>query len=738
VRDLGVACGSLVTCQGIEISNAIDVYLDHVAVSTLDGYSSWGLRLTNTQFVVGSTGGYGLIRVQDSVIRGGVKADRATIFTDVVLRDNIIEEARRGAFVFQPIGSSSGTMFDLLLDHTWMQDNFHFYALSEIYYTQPAGISNTVTIKNNISGLAGGGFPNLLVNQYFDGALNADAANLMANQLPATFSGGKLPQINRTGPLANDIELRGSGANLSPAIIPHATLAVPDPSTWSGSNCSVTTGATAPDGSTAAVAIAKTGGSTPFIGVLSDYSVTPTVGDYILYGGWVKNAVGSSVFAMSNSFQQQIVYDSSASTVYPADGGQIGDEWHPVVGLTQITTVPGGVTSRPQLQVQCAAAPTVAWPFMIHVSASEGISQQEIMRWRKQLLHGVVPPSMPASALAISPTHKIYFGSDTNVYRGAAGVVKTDGSFDAAVGFKCNGSFGTNNQVLSTTGSGCQWITPSTAALADPGGAGIVKRTTLNTTVDAVAADVVGLFGSGSCSGYLKSTGGCDSGTGSGLADPGANGIVKRTASNVTAAAAASDVVGLFGSGSCSGYLKSDYSCGSPGGTLNSATYFVPWSVGSSNISFVANKIIGYSFNLTEQLAVNAICKSASTADNTGNLYDIGISDTSGNLLAHTGAIAGTVFAPNTSTYCNAVTGGPITLQPGTYLIQLTTNCASACAVVQGGIGGGGGYFWTPIRSSAGWGSISGGALPSTSTPPSADFTSGAFTYVPFWFGLHN
>ena len=50
----------------------------------------------------------------------------------------------------------------------------------------------------------------------------------------------------------------------------------------------------------------------------------------------------------------------------------------------------------------------------------------------------------------------------------------------------------------------------------------------------------------------------------SALADPGANGIVKRTALNTTAIAASSDVVGLFGGVSCSGYLKSDGTCATP------------------------------------------------------------------------------------------------------------------------------------------------------------------------------
>jgi hypothetical protein len=59
---------------------------------------------------------------------------------------------------------------------------------------------------------------------------------------------------------------------------------------------------------------------------------------------------------------------------------------------------------------------------------------------------------------------------------------------------------------------------------------------------------------------------GCSSG--SGLADPGANGVVKRTALNVTAPATFADIVALWASGACSsGYLKFDGTCSTPSGT---------------------------------------------------------------------------------------------------------------------------------------------------------------------------
>jgi len=62
--------------------------------------------------------------------------------------------------------------------------------------------------------------------------------------------------------------------------------------------------------------------------------------------------------------------------------------------------------------------------------------------------------------------------------------------------------------------------------------------------------------------GYSAASGGS-----SGLADPGSNGIVKRTALNATAIATYNDVVGLFNSCSGSQYLGADGNCHSAGGS---------------------------------------------------------------------------------------------------------------------------------------------------------------------------
>ena len=77
--------------------------------------------------------------------------------------------------------------------------------------------------------------------------------------------------------------------------------------------------------------------------------------------------------------------------------------------------------------------------------------------------------------------------------------------------------------------------------MADPGSNGILKRTALNTTAVAGYPDIVGLFSSCSGTQYLGADGNCHTSASGGMADPGANGILKRTAPNTTAVAVAAD-----------------------------------------------------------------------------------------------------------------------------------------------------------------------------------------------------
>src|SRR5204863_2193558 len=81
------------------------------------------------------------------------------------------------------------------------------------------------------------------------------------------------------------------------------------------------------------------------------------------------------------------------------------------------------------------------------------------------------------------------------------------------------------------------------------------------------------------------------------------------------------------------------------------------------------------------QVTFTKISYRVATADNTGSLYDVGIYDTTGALLANIGATAGTTFCPanNTNQTASILQGGGsgVALAAGKYYTAWTGNAAT-------------------------------------------------------------
>ena len=131
-----------------------------------------------------------------------------------------------------------------------------------------------------------------------------------------------------------------------------------------------------------------------------------------------------------------------------------------------------------------------------------------------------------------------------------------------------------SNQIYINSGTGiCVWTQQGGGSggggLADPGANGVIKRTALNVTAPALFGDIVTLFSGCSGTMLLGADGACHTPVSTGLADPGANGPIKRTALNVTAPSLAADIVGLFAGCSGTQYLGADAACHTAAGGLN-------------------------------------------------------------------------------------------------------------------------------------------------------------------------
>jgi hypothetical protein len=433
---------------------------------------------------------------KNSVIGGGIKLDTNGIAQSIgglTVRDTVIEQPINNA-VTEDISAASQAQQPITFDHVLLQDSFMGYGFSWINYLYPQGANRCCAnvnefVVNNFSSVL---TPNI-VGKYYSG-------RVLVNGLDYYQGGITLP-MGRTAPVGTIAdgsitmtELDGIGGSLGPSLIPAATQAVnQNPSSWPG----VTGGILAPDGTYTAGELDATN-ATSYSDIFHFLTVPRGAGDCFLVGSWVR--AGANQTYAGGSFSPiylwsygSDVFDQGASYAMTGAFQQNigGNWWHPIVGLTCLTSGSSSSYISMRLSVTSNSSTTIGnqfWkPFMIYIPASANVPRNEIERWRQQLLHGVVPPSIPAGGgiLAVDATHKIYWGSDTNLYRSAPGVLTSDGAIDAGTGFKCQGSFGSSGQVLTSTGSGCQWTGLTTGVLSFSGDGVVLSNSASTGSVTA-------------------------------------------------------------------------------------------------------------------------------------------------------------------------------------------------------------------------------------------------------------
>jgi hypothetical protein len=107
------------------------------------------------------------------------------------------------------------------------------------------------------------------------------------------------------------------------------------------------------------------------------------------------------------------------------------------------------------------------------------------------------------------------------------------------------------------------------------------------------------------------------------------------------------------------------------------------------------------------------------TADNTAHNYDIGIFNTSGNLVVDLGPAPGPTFSPSKGFHTLRWTQGSTSLAAGRYYLAFTTNCSSSCAQVAAVA------TFVSFAINLSGGTSAGGALPSSMTPPADTWGTG-------------
>jgi hypothetical protein len=404
---------------------AVDVGLStwvHFRNVAFDSFCEpWSIHLQQTY-----NAGYadaGPIWVKDSFLYRGVKVDHGGM--GVYLDGVVCDQCARGAIISDPTNYWNGNAQNFDIRNSWSQDNPDSFTSAWIYQVAPSSVYSSAVGYASLSGL----------NGWFQAATNSVGAGF-----PANLSYSQIKVANAQ----QDVELTGQNAGLSPAAIPYSTTSGVNQSSsgWGGYCTTTSTTALAPDGTaTAGTFITGTGGFDIAGGATL---LTPAAGDMILFGGWVNGTNIANYFVDNNNSTHFTLTNGGTGAYQQVNASQWdvnSPGWRPVVGYATVATSDGTGGQQVRLGMSCYSStqPMTYWmPWMMYIPASSGFTATEVLRWQRQLLHGVVTAGMPAPSggpnLAMATGSKLYWNTDTNLYRGAAGILQTDGNFNIGSG----------------------------------------------------------------------------------------------------------------------------------------------------------------------------------------------------------------------------------------------------------------------------------------------------------------
>lgn len=380
----------------------------------------------------------------NSVIGAGIKVDTGSVsglkISPPSLVDTVIEQPINGAVTIDP-RYSSAFYAPVSFRHSTMQDSFMNYPMSWVNYTDQTSGEGETEIDAVSSVLTG-----TVAGKYYTGRLLMNGV-IQDQGYPNLPIGRGTPAGTINNGATTVTELDGIDAAMGPSLIPYATQNVTtNASSWicNGTGCAITTGVQAPDGTATAATLTTGSVASPYIAPGS-INTSTSPGDWFIFGGWERfSGKPDGLFELysygaTDTFagaQSHSGCGASCASSGPFQTGITGMWWHPVVAAAQIAT--GTATAHAisfRMMGSASAGNAIQFwqPFLIYIPASAGVTADEVERWRQQLMHGVVPANMPGGGgiLAMNAAHKLYWGSDTDLYRGAAGVVKTDGALNA-------------------------------------------------------------------------------------------------------------------------------------------------------------------------------------------------------------------------------------------------------------------------------------------------------------------
>jgi hypothetical protein len=348
-----------------------------------------------------------LIHLTDSVIAGkGIKLDsQVSVNAQGNLRDKyVVLESATGPLLI--LDGTNGSISGIELDHVESADTVSQSSIIQIVAGTPRNI-RIVNSESLITGttLVSGG----TIEDFF-------IANGRGVKYSSGFGWGT---TQREWAQIHDGMFEGAwsgrGAVMGPSIIPYASLATnQDATTWGAAtgSATVTTGVTAPDGSTTAGKLTTASG-TQSRRVMSVASSSLAVGDWIIAGVWMRSedatvpASPDSNFTANAGSPATFTSGSSTLSITNEASQRLGAGWTPVVVAGKVATSPSGSYTF-ILDLKCDAThPTSYWmPFVIKVPAAAG--DEEALRVARYITN--VRASMAAGSTATFPHQTSYLG----------------------------------------------------------------------------------------------------------------------------------------------------------------------------------------------------------------------------------------------------------------------------------------------------------------------------------------
>jgi hypothetical protein len=150
-----------------------------------------------------------------------------------------------------------------------------------------------------------------------------------------------------------------------------------------------------------------------------------------------------------------------------------------------------------------------------------------------------------------------------------------------------------------------------------------------------------------------------------------------------------------------------------------SSTTTVPFNTSTGHMNV-------FGIFLSQPVKTSQITVYVATADNSANTYDIGlyygVSGSSNNLIAHTGAVAGSTYFATGSAFATVPFGSTVVLPPGRYYLALYANEASAPLALGSNLSSDVEFYHYNAANIT----PASGALPATFTGPTDGYTTSA------------